>query len=500
MLTSSERRVREGLSFAAAIGVGSSLARKALSLVYSIAFVRAVGPESYGVFVAFETVVRPLGIISAVGGQHLVVKEVVAARTGGHGDGTPGSVIAAKLILTLAVGALAALATVALAGVLHRALGGLPGLQGLLTYWSWWAIPLGLVTIVGGVLVAHGRSSVMFLLTNIVDPLARLALLPVLWGLLHVVDAPWKVVALPEAVAAVLIVAIGFWAMRSDVPTHALDIASGIKDVPRVAAAGFPLLAHALATIAFAYTDRVMVSAMLGDAFALGAYNITLVLAGFLILFHRSLVTVVSPRISEAIAQDDSSEVQRLYRQSAEASFLLAAVGYTLFLLFGSDILGLYDSAYRPYAVLLAVVAWGQLVDTFAGCGDYILIAKGKGHYLMWNSFITIACNIGMNWILISRFGLLGAAIATAASYVLKNGLIVAENVILDRLHPFTLVHVLALCLTLFGGLVVFALRVPDMSFAVRLASACCVGVLVVVALGRGSGGLRRTVWGRAWR
>jgi O-antigen/teichoic acid export membrane protein len=163
-------------------------------------------------------------------------------------------------------------------------------------------------------------------------------------------------------------------------------------------------------------------------------------------------VTAVSPAVSEAVGAGDLERVRTLYRHSSWASYILAATGYLLLVLFSREVLGLYDPRYADYGLILAVVGWGFLFDTFAGCGGYLLIARGKSHYLMYNSLVTILLNIGLNFVLISRFGLVGAAAATAISYLVKNGFIVVENYLLDRTHPFSLLHVVSLLMTAIGA------------------------------------------------
>src|SRR5690606_990411 len=133
----------------------------------------------------------------------------------------------------------------------------------------WWIIPLSLSTIVGGILVGFGRSSTMFVLTNIVEPLGRLAMLPVLWLLITNFEGTWRFILIPEVFGTVLIVVAGLAAVRLSGTAH-FSIRNGWPEVPRIALVGLPLLAHGIAGLTFTYTDRLMVGAMLGDAQALG--------------------------------------------------------------------------------------------------------------------------------------------------------------------------------------------------------------------------------------
>jgi O-antigen/teichoic acid export membrane protein len=435
------RRRAQGLGALAGIGVGLSITRKLLMLAYSVLFVRLLGVDLYALFVAFDTVARPLGTVGAVGGANVLIKEVAEARQLGDERRAAAVVQSATTVILLAAGAIALVVSLA-APTIARWMGGIPHLEGLLRIGSVYIVLVALSTALSGALTGYGRTAAMFTLVNAVEPALKLLALPLLALVLAWTAFGWPWVVIPEALSMLAVVAVTAALLRGEPALRAATLAGWVSQVGRVTSLGLPLLVHNLSSIAFIYTDRAMVAAMMGDALTLSVYSVTVTLSGLIILFHRNLVTAVSPAVSAAVAAGDRARVLRIYQHSSSGSFILAGVGYLMLLLFGREVLSVYDPRFAPFVLLMGIMAWGSLVDTFAGAGGYLLIARGRGHWLMYNSIGTVVLNVALNYFLIRRFGVSGAAAATAISYVVKNLIIVIQNYRLDGIHPLTPLHV----------------------------------------------------------
>jgi O-antigen/teichoic acid export membrane protein len=83
----------------------------------------------------------------------------------------------------------------------------------------------------------------------------------------------------------------------------------------------------------------------------------------------------------------------------------------------------------------------------------------GRSDLSFFNTAILFISSVALDWTLIPRFGLSGAAFAGAFTIVLVNILRVTEVWMLLRIHPFTLSFLKPIIAGLVGGAVVLGMR-----------------------------------------
>ena len=120
-------------------------------------------------------------------------------------------------------------------------------------------------------------------------------------------------------------------------------------------------------------------------------------------------------------------------------------------------------STYMP--VLLCAVAGEAIVSFLAS----VYLVQKKSNHSFWTAFIGAVLNICLNLLLIPRIGPLGAAIATAASYLLVMVIRLAD---VRRLMRFSMypVRLFASLLLLFGAASAMTLELPWMYLWASLA------------------------------
>lgn len=424
----------------AGYGFATSVVRKGLIFLYGVVLVRLLGSELYGVWVAFDTVLRPASLIAMMGGSQLLIKELSEARAQ-EDEARTTNLTAAFVSVVLVIGTILSLTVLFWSDTIANLLGGLKYLSNVFVLYSSLILLAGWSKVAPAALVGFGKTRQMFSFQNIWEPASKLVGLGVLGLIALTFDVLWPFMLIPEAVGIVFLLTATAWLLRHHISISRLRWNRVLREAKTILLRGTPLVGHALASIAFLYSDKAMIAGIIREPEILSVYNVCLTLAVLIMLFHRNLVTVVAPKISDARQRDDDRTISRLYRRSAELSFLLAGTVYILLFLFGREILGLYGTEFQPYTAIVAIVGWAYLFDTFAGCGGYLLIARDRERLLLYNSIGTIALNIGLNWILILHYGIYGAAIATVISYSIKNALIVVENYYTAGYHPVSPAH-----------------------------------------------------------
>jgi O-antigen/teichoic acid export membrane protein len=159
--------------------------------------------------------------------------------------------------------------------------------------------------------------------------------------------------------------------------------------------------------------DLFLVKHFLDDT-AVGHYSIAVGLAERLWILPNALATVLFPTVAALESQD----AHRLAARSARTSFaIMLAASVALALLGRPAILLLYGEEYLPsLSALFALLPGIALFPLFKILAVH---AAGRGRPL-WGalpSFLVLVLNIGANLVLIPRWGIVGAALASSLSY-----------------------------------------------------------------------------------
>jgi O-antigen/teichoic acid export membrane protein len=90
----------------------------------------------------------------------------------------------------------------------------------------------------------------------------------------------------------------------------------------------------------------------------------------------------------------------------------------------------LYEERYASAGIYLSLLAIGRYVDVVLGFNGLTLSVFGNVRVLVAVNLFAAAANLGLNLLLIPRFGALGAAVGTASTLVIYN---IAKQVALAR-------------------------------------------------------------------
>ncbi|MGH2542589.1 MAG: polysaccharide biosynthesis C-terminal domain-containing protein, partial [Ardenticatenaceae bacterium] len=134
---------------------------------------------------------------------------------------------------------------------------------------------------------------------------------------------------------------------------------------------------------------------------------------------------VLAPYIAQLYAAGDNTRLQHMVTRGAQVILLTALPVAGTFIFFGEPILAsVFGDAYRAGAAALAILCLGQLVNAGAGSVGLILNMTGHERDTAVGVAAAAAANLILNLILIPRFGIEGAAVATAVSLATWNVLL----------------------------------------------------------------------------
>ncbi len=186
--------------------------------------------------------------------------------------------------------------------------------------------------------------------------------------------------------------------------------------------------------------DIVMLESMIGYK-EVGFYSVILFMTIIIQVPLRAILNIASPIISKSLERKEYDNVIHIYSKS---SLNLLIVGVLLFSLvyvnFGSltDIMT-NGELIKPYLNVFLFIGLARLFDVSTSVNNLIIVYSRWYKYNLLLLLFTGAINIILNFILIEKYGILGAGMATAISLFVLN---VAKTIVVYlfiNYHPFNL-------------------------------------------------------------
>jgi len=233
--------------------------------------------------------------------------------------------------------------------------------------------------------------------------------------------------------------------------------------------------------------DVLLVGALL-SAQAAGIYNISLFLAGFISLPLLAINQLFPPVASGLYSDGDIETLQATY-STATRWIVTAALCIAVYeIAFRGPLLSVFGSAYRQGELVLVAFAVGQVVNSSVGSAGWLLLMTDHQYIDAVNNWLLGITNIGLSYVMILEFGLIGAALGTAGSLALVNGLRVAELWYLEGLHPYDRAFLKPVVAAVLTGMVAsqvgqFVSGVPRLLIGAGVTVGVFAGTLVVLGL-----------------
>ena len=191
-----------------------------------------------------------------------------------------------------------------------------------------------------------------------------------------------------------------------------------------------------LAKITLQRIDIVLVAIMRGPAEA-AVYTAA---TRFLVvgqLGNMAISMAAQPRFTELFAIGDRRSANVVYQVTTAWLVLLTWPLYWLAVAYGPEVLTIFGRSYRAGAVVMVILGLAMLLSTACGQVDMVLITTGRSSWSLYNGLLAVAVNVGLDLVLIPRYGITGAAIGWAIAIIVTNLLPLTQLALSIRLQPF---------------------------------------------------------------
>ncbi len=182
-----------------------------------------------------------------------------------------------------------------------------------------------------------------------------------------------------------------------------------------------PLIIAAVLNILLTRTDTVMIG-YFDSSFATGLYGYAYPLATGLLFVVASFGFLYLPLASRFDSDDRHEELDAVYKITTKWAFVATFPAFLTFVIFPGDVLAIFFSeSARPAALAFVVLAGGFFTNAAFGRNRETLSALGQTKLIMLANGFAYVLNVCLNLLLIPLYSYLGAAIASAISYISLN-------------------------------------------------------------------------------
>jgi O-antigen/teichoic acid export membrane protein len=194
-------------------------------------------------------------------------------------------------------------------------------------------------------------------------------------------------------------------------------------DIParEVFAFTIPLLSSDLVYIVMNTSDVVLLG-YFRDSAEVGAFRAIWPAAHLNLMVMTSFALLFTPLAARFFARQDRERMNELYWQTAiwVAVFTFPVFALT-FALAEPLTVTLFGERYADSAPYLALLSLGYYFSAALGLNGLTLKVFGKLKYIVSINLLAVVVNVGLNLVLIPRYGALGAAIGTTGTVIAHN-------------------------------------------------------------------------------
>ena len=172
------------------------------------------------------------------------------------------------------------------------------------------------------------------------------------------------------------------------------------------------LLLSGMAIMIYMKIDQIMIGQMLGDD-AVGIYSAAVRISEVWYFIPMMIVASVFPAILEAKKRDEAQYLQRLQRLYDLMVWPSVAIALPMTFLSTPVVVALFGSGYAESGPVLAIHIWASVFVFLGVASSQWFVAENRQILSFQRTVLGAVINMVLNYLLIPKFGVLGAAYST---------------------------------------------------------------------------------------
>ncbi len=199
-----------------------------------------------------------------------------------------------------------------------------------------------------------------------------------------------------------------------------LNLKSKIYNCREILSVSIPMFLSSSMGLIMVWTDTIMLGRFRSGQ-EVGIYNVALRLSMITSLSLTAINTIAAPKFAEFWCKRDINGLVKVARQSTKLIFWITLPIFIFLFLFPELILSIFGKEFKIASLSLIILLIGFFFSSVCGSVGMILQMTGNQIYRQNIIFVGAVINILLNYCLIPRWGINGAALSSSITMIFWN-------------------------------------------------------------------------------
>ena len=380
-------------------------------LFYRILAARYLGPADYGMLTLGITILNVASLLGLAGIHQSIGKFINHYLAKKQYDKVKGTLIS-SFIITISLSVLVLLILYYSSNFIAESIFNIPGLSTTIAIFSI-GVPFSVLThLLKHYFFAFKKPEYAIVSESIFEKSLNLIFLIVLISIsasLFTIGWMYVVTLIISSIVAALLLRLKV----KSILRKALKTTLNFKQLLSFSS---PLILVGIFGTTLAWTDTIIIGIFKSDI-DVGMYNAAYIIASAIMIFWFSFGDIFYPIISELYAKKAKESIRKNFEIVSRWIFIIAFPVFLIVLIYSPMIIPLlFGQSYQKAASPLSILIIGYFFVTIFGLAEQGLRTFKKTKFLGVSTLLVFLMNVALNVILIPRFGIMGAAVATTFS------------------------------------------------------------------------------------
>jgi len=389
---------------------------------FNILLARKLGAESTGIFFLSFTVFMIAVLLSRVGLDNIVLREVSKYALSEQWDKLKG-VFSTAIRITLLMSVLISFSVYYFSDIIANLFFDMPIMEQTLQLLAYAIVPFSLLFIVVSVLKGLKKIGEATVAESIIIPCISIIVL-------YFIIKDNNLLSFLKYYIIIFYLAVGiaFYFLRSN--TLLFSKKAKNYSVTQILKSSMPLLLVASMALINTWADRIFLG-IYSTPEDVGIYSISVKIALLVSFILVAVNDASSSKFAELYHENKIKELSQYCIKSTNFMAVISLPVLILIIVFAEHILGIFGEEFLTGYIALIILCAGQFINVATGSVGQILAMTNRENLLKKSIFIGLISNITLNYFLVPTYGMLGAAVATSIGWSLTN--IIALNYIIKE-------------------------------------------------------------------
>ena len=209
---------------------------------------------------------------------------------------------------------------------------------------------------------------------------------------------------------------------------------TALKENKEIFFYSLPLVFNSITIIVINAADSLVLG-YFKDAATVGIYNVAIPTAKLILIFPTALLGLYLPMI--ALIKDNKEEFEKMYYTTTKWVFFITALSLAWLILYGKQLITIFfTESYTTAYSSLIILSIGYLINSCTYTSRDILLLFNKTKTIFIATTLACTINIILNFMLVPKYGMEGAAFATALSLTILSAILFIQAKRETKINP----------------------------------------------------------------